>query len=72
MRAHRGLDTGPGHRGIDRIFPTITIGLMFPSAARSIAVDGGGMGRAMRQLLTQAAKLGHLWIRPPQGAAKAR
>ena len=27
---------------------TITIGLMFPIAARPIAVDGGGMGRAMR------------------------
>src|SRR3984893_6513654 len=24
---HRGVDTGPGHHGIDRIFPTITIGL---------------------------------------------
>jgi hypothetical protein len=32
----------------DRLFPTITIGLMFPSAAWPIAVDGGGMGRAMR------------------------
>ena len=45
---HRGVDTGPGHHGIDRIFQTITIGLMFPSAARPIAVNGGGMGRAMR------------------------
>jgi hypothetical protein len=45
---HRGVDTGPGHHGIDRIFQTITIGLMFPSAARPIAVDGGGMGGAMK------------------------
>src|ERR1700724_2764981 len=43
---HRGVDTGPGDRRADRIFQTITIGLMFPSAARPIAVDGGGMGRA--------------------------
>jgi hypothetical protein len=45
---HRGVDTGPGDRRADRIFQTITMGLMFPSAARSIAVDGGGMGQAMR------------------------
>jgi hypothetical protein len=37
---HRGVDTGPGDRRADRIFQTITIGLMFPGAARPIAVDG--------------------------------
>jgi hypothetical protein len=29
----------------DRLFPTITIGLMFPSAAWPIAVDGGSFRR---------------------------